>query len=294
MLEWLAGFAFGSILKEIAKEASKDWLKDFFKSVPGQLSQRAIAIILPSARKKAFKAFFQLFQKELAANGLNRKEIKQYRDSLRRFCQHQTVRQVLHSTFKEDCQVETRHESSQNSSLNFANAVPLLAREWQALNLKPLPHGFNWELIATPYAREVRKIRRDNAELRAILDSENLERLARNADATAKALKSLTGIIPEFDLQQYRESLVESYGTLKLSAVDCTHDQYRMRLWNLFIPQNVREALPPSRYEIPKELEGRLRDAGLLEADFGLMDAQRYRESYLQKPARLGIVGWVG
>jgi predicted NACHT family NTPase len=271
MLEWLAGFVFGSILKEIGKEAAKDWLKDFFKSVPGQLSQHALTFVLPSARKKALKAFLALFQKELAENGLNRQEIKQYRDSLTRFRQQKTIQQTLGSAFLENCQ---------------AISPTLFAREWQALNLKPLPDGFNWELIATPYYREVRQIRRDNAELRAILDSENLERLARNAEATAKALQSLTGIIPEFDLQRYRESLVENYGTLKLSAVDCTHDQYRMRLWNLFIPQNVREALPPSRYEIPKELEGRLRDAGRLEADFSLMDAQRYRESYLQKPAR--------
>ncbi|MDY7016101.1 MAG: hypothetical protein SVX43_21395, partial [Cyanobacteriota bacterium] len=104
MLEWFAGFAFGSILKELGKEAAKDWLKDFFKSVPGQLSQRALTFILPSARKQAFKAFLQLFQKELADNGLTRKEIKQYRGALQQFCQHATLRQVLGSAFEENCQ----------------------------------------------------------------------------------------------------------------------------------------------------------------------------------------------
>jgi hypothetical protein len=54
----VTGFAFASILKEIAKDAAKDWVKDFFKGLPTKTSQYALKIILPSAHKKAIKAFY--------------------------------------------------------------------------------------------------------------------------------------------------------------------------------------------------------------------------------------------
>jgi predicted NACHT family NTPase len=141
--------------------------------------------------------------------------------------------------------------------------------------------------------QRVTKVRRDSAELREILDSENLDTIASNSQATAQntaaavqAFEAITGIIPKFDLEQYRESLRECYGYLKLNVLDSTDHQYRLRLWKMFIPQMVREALPPSRYDLPKEIQQRLREAGHLEGDFSLEDLERYRESYFQKPVR--------
>ena len=270
-IAWITGFAFKPILKELAKEAAKDWVKDFFKGLPGGISQRALQSILPTARDKAIKAFLQLVQKELEANGLDKKQVKQYTKSLSQFLKNKSVREILGSAFQKDCK-------------NIDTAA--LEKLWQESKLKKLPDNFNWELVATPYCREVINIRRESDELRAILDSENLEKVAENTEKTAKALQSIAGIIPDFDLEQYRESLREAYGYLKLNTLDSTDYQYRLRLWNLFIPQRVREALPPSRYELPKEVQHRLREAEQLEAEFSLEELERYRNSYFQQPVR--------
>ena len=265
------GSAFKPILKELAKEAAKDWVKDFFKGLPSEISQRALQIVLPTARDKAIKAFLQLVQKELEANGLDKKQVKQYTKPLSQFLKNKAVREILGSAFQKDCK-----------TVNTAG----LKKLWQESKLKKLPDNFNWELVATPYYREVIKIRRESNELRAILDSENLEKVAKNTEQTAKALQSIAGIIPDFNLGQYRESLREAYGYLKLNVLDSTDYQYRLRLWNLFIPQRVREALPPSRYELPKEVQHRLREGKQLEAEFSLEEVERYRNSYFQQPVR--------
>ncbi|HEY9674112.1 MAG TPA: HEAT repeat domain-containing protein [Waterburya sp.] len=274
----VTGFAFASILKEIAKDAAKDWVKDFFKGLPTKTSQYALKIILPSAHKKAIKAFLLLVQKELEADGLDRKQVKQYRKPLSQFLKNKSVREILGSAFQKNCK-----------TIDSA----ALGKIWQESQLKALPDNFNWELVAIPYCREVTKIRRDSAELREILDSETLDTIASTSQATAQntaaaaqALQTIAGIIPKFDLEQYRESLGECYGYLKLNVLDSTDHQYRLRLWKMFIPQMVREALPPSRYDLPKEIQQRLRDAGHLEGDFSLEDLERYRESYFQKPVR--------
>ncbi len=275
-IAWLTGFIFQQVLKEIkldeiAKDAAKDWLKDFFKSLPGGISQKGLEIILPNATKKAIKQFLELVQEELQAQGLNKQLAKEYSKSLSLFLKDKSVREILGSAFKKDCQIID---------------AKALDKIWKSLNLTTLPAGFDWELIAKRYCRKVVEIRRDSDELRAILDSENLESIAESTAASTKALESIAGIIPKLDLELYRESLQEFYGKLKLNVVDITNDQYRLKLWKMFIPQMVREALPPSRYDLPKEIQRRLCESGQIEAEFTKEDLHRYRESYFQQAIR--------
>ncbi|MCL1463287.1 NACHT domain-containing protein [Argonema galeatum] len=275
-IAWLTGFVFQQVLKEIkldeiAKEAAKDWLKDFFKSLPGGIYEKGRGIILPTATKKAIKQFLELVQEELQAQGLKKQEAKEYSESLILFLKDKSVREILGSAFKKDCQIID---------------AKALEKIWKTLHLDTLPAGFDWELIAKQYCRKVVEIRRDSAELRAILDSENLEAINENTAASTKALESIAGIIPKLDLELYRESLQEFYGKLKLNVVDMTNDQYRLLLWKMFIPQMVREALPPSRYDLPKDIQRRLCESGQIEAEFTKEDLHRYRESYLQQAIR--------
>ncbi|MCL1473849.1 HEAT repeat domain-containing protein [Argonema antarcticum] len=275
-IAWLTGFVFQQVLKEIkldeiAKEAAKDWLKDFFKSLPGGIYEKGRGIILPTATKKAIKQFLELVQEELQAQGLKKEEAKEYSKSLSLFLKDKSVREILGSAFKKDCQIID---------------AKALEKIWRTLILDTLPAGFDWELITKQYCRKVVEIRRDSAELRAILDSENLEAINENTAASTKALESIAGIIPKLDLELYRESLQEFYGKLKLNVVDMTNDQYRLLLWKMFIPQMVREALPPSRYDLPKDIQRRLCESGQIEAEFSKEDLHRYRESYFQQAIR--------
>ncbi len=218
-ITWLTGFAFKPVLEELAKETAKDWVKDFFKGLPEGISKRLLQIILPSARDKAIKGFLQLVQKELEADGLDKHQVKQYTQPLNQFLKKESVREILGSAFQRDCKT--------------IDAIAL-ARIWKESNLKDLPGNFNWDLVTTPYYREVSKIRRDSAELRVILDSANLETIARHTQTTAQALQAIAGTIPEFDLEQYRESLHKCYGYLELYARDSTDQQYRLRLEDMF------------------------------------------------------------
>jgi hypothetical protein len=152
----LTGFLFQEVLKElkldeIAKDAAKDWLKDFFKSLPGGISQKGLEIILPTATKKAIKQFLELVQDELQAQGLNKREAKEYSKSLSLFLEDKTTREILGSAFKKDGQIiDTK----------------ALEKIWESLNLTTLPDEFNWNLIASHYYLKVQEIRRESDELR--------------------------------------------------------------------------------------------------------------------------------
>jgi hypothetical protein len=78
--------------------------------------------------------------------------------------------------------------------------------------LPALPEEFDWNQIAKQYLRKVKALVRESDELRAILDSENLE-------AMRDSMEAMAGIIPDFDLQRYWESLQEFYGYLKLETL---------------------------------------------------------------------------
>jgi predicted NACHT family NTPase len=80
--------------------------------------------------------------------------------------------------------------------------------------------------------------------LRSLLETELLEEIARNTSQLS----------PGFDLATYRHSLQCSYGHLKLYAIDSTDRVEAIKLWNMFIEQTVREALPPTRYELPLDI----------------------------------------
>jgi hypothetical protein len=75
----------------------------------------------------------------------------------------------------------------------------------------------------------------------------------------------------------------------QLDSVDtsgCAYNQ--LKLWRLFIPQNVRQVheLLPQVYEIPKEHQRRLRESNQLDAEVSLEELQRYKEVYSQQPIR--------
>jgi GTPase SAR1 family protein len=85
------------------------------------------------------------------------------------------------------------------------------------------------------------------------------------------------------DIDQYRQSLKSNYSYLKLYPLDGDSRTDPMKLWNMFIEQTVREALPPLRDEVPLDVK-RMLEAGLA-ADLLPATVVKYQQ-YLQEPPK--------
>ena len=93
---------------------------------------------------------------------------------------------------------------------------------------------------------------------------------------------SLAGVVPDFDLTRYRESLRDSYDGLKLNTVDLTYSEYKIRLWSIFVPQNLREALPPPRKDFPKAAKQKPQNISTAEWE-------EYKRMFLDKPVQSAL-----
>ena len=274
MLEWLATIGaaklgeaiFEQVLK-LGQSAAEDYVKDFFK---GCLKE-GIASAKPEVAKKAvaeaLKAFLLIVSDELEDQDLSRAEIRdRYDPALIQFVQDESVKPLLGKSFEKDCGVID---------------MTALATIWQQSSLrgKPfpiLPEEFDWRQIGSKYLKKVRRIVRETPELRSLLETELLEEIARNT----------MQLSPGFDVAKYRESLQCSYGHLKLYAIDSTDRVDAVKLWNMFIEQTVREALPPTRHELPSDLKRQLQATGQLETDLSADALEQYRGEYFQQPSR--------
>ncbi|MEP0858907.1 NACHT domain-containing protein [Trichocoleus sp. DQ-U1] len=272
LLVWGVSQAVGGlvypIVQDLAKEGAKDFAKDFFKD-----SLKHVLLREKDPRQvaagKAIKEFLQLVQDELKDTGVTDEQLQQYTKPLKEFIKDKSVKEILGSAFKDDCQ---------------ALDTKTLAQTWNQLNLLPLPpEEFDWDLVGKLYRKKVKAIIRELPELRAILDSQNLEAIQKNT-------KELAGIPTEFDLRRYQEGLQEQYSSLNLDSVDTSVYDYRekLKVWQVFIAQDMRECQEylPQVYEIPKEHQKRLRESNQLEADVNPEEWERYKEVYYQQPIR--------
>ena len=96
----------------------------------------------------------------------------------------------------------------------------------------------------------------------------------------------MAGIPTEFDLLGYQEGLRERYSNLKLDSLDTTGYAYNeLKLWRMFIAQNVREVhqVLPQVHELPKEHLKRLRESNQIE-DISLDELAYYKQVYIEQP----------
>jgi NACHT domain len=185
------------------------------------------------------------------------------------FVKDEAVKPLLGRAFEQDCKVVD---------------CGALAGIWGRSRLKgkpfpEMPNEFDWAEVGKAYLKKVRKIVRDTPELANLLKIDLMER-------QTESLKQLAGINPGFDVEKYRQSLQCSYGALKLHTLDSTDRADPMKLWNMFIEQTVREALPPLRYEVPLDVKRQLQAEGWLEGDLSPEDLAHYRQEYFQQPVR--------
>jgi hypothetical protein len=278
MLEWLVGVGAVEIGKavfeqglKLSQAAAEDYVKDFFKDC----LKEGLALGKPEVTKKAvasaLKEFLAIVAEELEDQELSPAAIRdRYEFQLIQFVQDDAVKPLLGRAFEQDCQ-----------KLDTG----ALAQVWSRSSLKgkqpfpAMPNEFDWAEVGSLYLKKVRRIVRETPELKALLEMDLLEQ-------TAESMKQLAGVNPGFDVVRYRESLQCSYGYLKLYTLDSTDRADPMKLWNMFIEQTVREALPPLRYEVPLDVKQQLQAEGGLEADLSPEDLAHYRQEYFQQPAR--------
>lgn len=274
MVDWLviwgaaqaAGFIFKPILEDMAKESAKDFVKDFCKD-----SLKHVLLREKDPRQeaigKAIKEFLVLVQQELELAEISETEQAQYIKPFKQFLKDKNVRQTLGEPFKTSC-----------TKLNVGS----LAESWNRLNTLSLPNDFSWKRVGKLYLIKVKAIIRESEELRGILDSEHLESIKEGIDTLAK-------IPTDFDLERYKESLQERYGSLKLDSLDTSGSAYNeLKLWRMFVPQNVREVreVLPQIHELPKEHQKRLRESNQIEAEIKAEELEQYKRAYFQQPTR--------
>lgn len=275
MLEWLAlwgvtqaaGLIFKPILEDLAKDAAKDWAKDLLKGIPKNILEKLKKEDIEIAAGKALKEFLQLVQEDLKGGELSEDEIKKYTQPIKQFVKNQEVKEILGNAFKND---------------NPAIDTNRLQEIWDKINVSnPLPDDFNWKRVAKKYLQKVKEIIRGIPELRAIVDSQNLEQIEKNTRGSGE-------LIPDFDLKRYQEGICERYGNLKLDSLDTSGYAYNeLKLWRIFTAQNVREThqVLPQVHELPKEHLRRLRESEQVEA-VELEELERHKRVYFEQPIR--------
>ncbi len=270
MLDWLAiwgvtqaaGLIFKPILEDLAKDAAKDWAKDLLKGIPGNILEKLKKEDIEIAAGKALKEFLQLVQEDLKGGELSEDEIKKYTQPLKQFIKNQEVKEILGNAFKD---------------INPVIDTNRLQEIWDKINTSnPLPDDFNWKRVAKKYLQKVKEIIRGIPELRAILDSQNLEQIEKNTRGYGE-------VIPAFDLKGYQEGILERYGNVKLDSLDTSGYAYNeLKLWRIFTAQNVREAhqVLPQVHELPKEHLRRLRESDQVEAEIELAELERHKRVF--------------
>jgi predicted NACHT family NTPase len=223
----LVGFIFREVLVKLGQSALEDYVKDFFKASIQGLVDLAKEKPLKVAFGQGIKEFLLAIQQELEDADLDDSQIKQYEDSLNQFLKDRSVLETLGQPFN-----KALGNISAGNGQFFDTG--LLTQVWNNLSLEPLPAEFNWEKVGKRYPRKVEAILRASDDLRTFLDSENLAEIRKSVEQSA-------AISPDFDLSRYQEGLKTAYSKLKLDSLDTSGCNYSLQLWNIFVPQKVKE-----------------------------------------------------
>ena len=151
------------------------------------------------------------------------------------------------------------------------------------MDLPSLPDIFNWENISDSYLKKVKAIIQESDKLRPIFAVQTQSQIAEN-------VQELAGIAPDYNLEKYAEGLKEQYGNLKLESLDTTGVYYNeLKLWKIFIAQNVRECQEflPQIHELPKDQIKRLREAGEAIEILSEEELERQRHRYINQQSQL-------
>ncbi len=234
----IPGFLFKDVLSCLVQEGGANFVKSLFvyntikdivKLLPSQAFQKACF--------QGMEQFFDLLQAELEEQDLEPNKIKTYIKSLKKFTRDKSVRQTLALAFEEAIGKYT----DSNSSSCFSHYI--LQQTWQDGDFKSLPDNFDWEKLGKRYLGKVKAIVQESDELRKLFDTENLAKIKKNLD-------EITPTIADFNLERYRQTILDNYSRLRLDSLD-TRDENNsqdsnkilrnLKLWQIFVPQHLVE-----------------------------------------------------
>ncbi|MEM8718096.1 MAG: NACHT domain-containing protein [Cyanobacteria bacterium P01_G01_bin.39] len=260
------GFFFKEILIELSRDGASKYSQALFSEIRDSNLELTCRTNLQILTGQLIKEFLALFQQELEDADLDDIEILAYRDSLEKFIfnsEFQTI--VKNSLYLEDLSIDYKQ----------------FQELWLYLKLLDLPDDFEWRRISKRYQRRIKSITRELSNFTTTnIEQSNGDKVAGN---------KLT-IVNNLDRQliQYRKSIQEQYSNLRLDSLDTSGAAYdQLKLWRIFIAQNVREVREfiPQVYEIPKEHQKMLRESGQLdEEELTLKELEEYNQFYSQQP----------
>jgi HEAT repeat protein/GTPase SAR1 family protein len=219
-------------------------------------------------RRNATKEFVRLFRQELRNCGVDDKQIKQkkYDKYLGKLVSDSEIQALIAKSFE-----------SSNFEFDRDRLASIWTQKYQPSEV-PFPDAFDWDSLIEKYQAAVKELRKRDKKEGEIIRGEATE-------ANTAALKKIAHMPVGFDVSKYKTSLYESYGFLKLRTLDSNDENYRIKLWRMFIEQNVRESLQPSRFEIPQDYKQQLLKSEQLESNLKPEQVEQYSRQYLEKSA---------
>ncbi|WP_069470620.1 NACHT domain-containing protein [Candidatus Marithrix sp. Canyon 246] len=183
--------------------------------------------------------------------------------------------QQFFANYKQDIEIFLKDSDVVNELLKPFSATTteykidhkLLMQRWAALKLRELPEEFDAASVSRAYLRRVKKAGIVTSELRELF-------LAQLAQEQTDHLKSIRGVWPDFDLDNYAKRVKTRYKVLDLSALTPPSrddvDDGSILLKDVFVPQMVRASRPPR--ELPKDIVKKLHEKGEFHSDADLQN----------------------
>ncbi|NJN86424.1 MAG: NACHT domain-containing protein [Leptolyngbyaceae cyanobacterium SL_7_1] len=254
---------------DLGKPVLEGYVQDFFEECLNTGVTRLHTAALKTPMAEAIGYFIKRFIKELQFNDVPETSIEHhYRATLKRFVQDKAVRPVLGKAFERSCK-----------QIDYAQLKQIWMQQYDGAGWQFPTEEFDWRGVGKEYVYQVKGIVKANPELRSLLETDLLEDIARNT----------TRLSPGFDVDTYRASLQSSYGYLKPYTLDSTDRADALKLWQMFIEQTVREALPPMRYDLPSDLRQNpefSENSGFSNHELPPEAFEYHRREYFQQPAQ--------
>ncbi|MEQ8995993.1 MAG: HEAT repeat domain-containing protein, partial [Coleofasciculus sp. B1-GNL1-01] len=252
---------------KLQQEKLEEYVSDFFKDCIPEGVLLASPNVLKNALLEALAQFLKLIEDELLVEcELTGAEVRDtYQVAIGQFIRDDEVKPILGKAFEKNCRIIDANQ---------------LRSIWVQRYSPDMPTGFNWDGIAKQYVKDVKRLVRTSPELR-----EQLELAIQ--ESIEQQVREIAGITPDFNLTNYQKGLRERYSNLNLSSLDTTGCAYNeLKLWQVFIPQNVRQVhqIVPQVYELPKEHQQRLRESNQLDTEISIEELTDYKQVYSQQP----------
>ena len=262
-IEWVAISA--AVLPHIKKYASERAGKLAGKYADGVLSKTYRRFVPDEKLIKANEAFVAKFDEELDLV-LDLKTVtgSSYEEALKAFLKNGNVQDLIQAPLDGESDLDWQLLRGMWSESRTYDGQPLIGLG-----------DFDWPHLAKAYKRAIQKQMLGNSELRPVIQALAEIRAAEAAEHTAASMERLVGLIRAFDLASYAKAVKTAYAYLKFGSLDADWTTYegRVRLENVYVPQSVKQALPPR--DLTRDYLRQLREE---KREYGVVDEEEERE----------------